>query len=68
VKIIDLERGRRGKIIKGGDRQTVINVNNYFKKQFPDKIDNYIVNETCNATCTSRASLYRIRKKLPMPP
>jgi hypothetical protein len=63
VKIIDKERRRRRKIIKGGDRQTVINVYNYFKKQFPDKIDYYIVNETCNATCTSRASFYRIRKE-----
>jgi hypothetical protein len=35
----------------------------FFKKKFPDKIDNYIVNETCNATCTSRASVYRIRKE-----
>jgi hypothetical protein len=63
VKIIDMERCRRGKIIKGGDWQTVINVYNYFKKHFADKIDNYIVNETCNATCTSRALFYRIRKE-----
>jgi hypothetical protein len=63
VKIKDMERRRRGKIIKGGDRQIVINVYNYFKKQFPYKIANYIVNETCNATCASRASFYRIRKE-----
>jgi hypothetical protein len=59
-----MERRRKGKIIKGGDRQTVINVYNYFKNQFHDKCDNYIVKETCNATCTSRASFYRIKKKL----
>jgi hypothetical protein len=41
----------------------VINVYKYFKKQFPDKSDNYIVKETCNATCTSRASFYRIKKE-----
>jgi hypothetical protein len=58
-----MERRRRGEIIKGGDRQTVINVYNYFKKQFPDKIDNYIVNKTCNATCTRRASFYKIMKE-----
>jgi hypothetical protein len=32
-----MERRKKGKIIKGGDRQTVINVYNYFKNQFPDK-------------------------------
>jgi hypothetical protein len=58
-----MERRRKGKIIKGGDRQTVINVYNYFKNQFPDKSDNYIVKETCNATCTSIASFYRIKKE-----
>jgi hypothetical protein len=63
-----MERRREGKIIKGGDRQTVINVYNYFKKQFPDKTDYYIVNETCNATCTSRGSFYRIRKEAAHPP
>jgi hypothetical protein len=41
----------------------VINVYDYFKKQFPDKIDNYIVDKTCNATCTRRASFYKIRKE-----
>jgi hypothetical protein len=66
VKIKDMERRRKGKIINGGDPQTVINVNNYFKN--PDKIDNYIVNETCNATCTSRASFKRIRKEAAPPP
>jgi hypothetical protein len=62
-KKIDTERRRKGKIIKEGDRQTVINVYHYFKNQFPDKSDNYIVKETCNATCTSRASFYRIKEE-----
>jgi hypothetical protein len=38
-------------------------VSNYFKKQFPEKSENYIARETCNATCTSRASFYRIKKE-----
>jgi hypothetical protein len=37
-----MEWRRKGKIIKGGDRQTVINVYNYFKNKFHDKRDNYI--------------------------
>jgi hypothetical protein len=40
-----MERLRKGKIIKGGDRQTAINVYNYFKKQFPHKSDNCIIKE-----------------------
>jgi hypothetical protein len=58
-----MERRRKGKLTKVGDRQTVINVYNYFKNQFPDKSDNYIVKETCNSTFTSRASFYRIKKE-----
>jgi hypothetical protein len=60
-----MERRRKGKKknMKGGDRQTVINIYNYFKNQFPGKSDNYIVKETCYATCTSRMSFYRVKKK-----
>jgi hypothetical protein len=54
---------QKRKNYEGRWRQTVINVYNYFKKQFPHKSDNYIVKETCNATCTSRASFYRIKKR-----
>jgi hypothetical protein len=41
----------------------VINVYNYLKNQFPDKSENCLVKETCNATCTSTASFYRIKKE-----
>jgi hypothetical protein len=37
-KKIDMERRRKEKKMKGGDRQAVINIYNYFKKQFPDKV------------------------------
>jgi hypothetical protein len=40
------ERRKNRKIVKGHGLQTVINMYNYFKKKFRDKIDNYIVNET----------------------
>jgi hypothetical protein len=66
-KKIDMEWRRKGKIIKGHDQQAVINVYNYFKKQSSDKSDNYIVKETCNATCISRVSFYRIKKAMQGP-
>jgi hypothetical protein len=44
-----MKQRRKEEIIKGGNRQTVINVYNYFKNQFPDKSDNYIVKEPAQA-------------------
>lgn len=58
-----MEGRRKGKIIKGGDRETVLNVYTYLKKKYPDIPDTAVVKETCEATRTSQASFYRIKKE-----
>jgi hypothetical protein len=45
----------------------VVNVYKYFKMQFSDKSDNYIVKETCNATCTSRVFLQNKKEAAQVP-
>jgi len=53
----------KGKPIKGGDRNTVLNVFNYFKKCYPNESVRFIVEKTSEATATSKRSVYRIRNE-----
>jgi len=54
---------KKGKPIKGGDRNTVMNVYEYFKKLHPNESVRFLVKKTEEATGTSERSIYRIQKQ-----
>lgn len=58
-----MSSGIKGKPIKSGNRQTVLNVFEYFKKLHPTDSVDTLVQKTSGATGTSKRSIYRFRSE-----
>lgn len=58
-----MESRKKGKIIRSGERNTVLNVYSYFKKTFSEETETEIIKKTCEATCVSRRTFYRLKKE-----
>lgn len=53
----------QGKPIKSGDSKTVLKVDKFFQKTYPEESVSFWVNKTSEATVTSVRSVYKFRKE-----
>lgn len=58
-----MESRKKGKIIRSGERNIVLNVYNYFKISISEETDSEIIKKTCEATGVSRRTVYRLKKE-----